>query len=282
MARSVRTDLAVHHFGRPAGQAPTVVLLHGAIESALCWADAITRWENDYHIVAVDARGHGESPGLSRPEEAYFFSESMTTDMIAVLTDAAEAAGHPVLLIGHSMGARIAAFAAASVPHLVCGLVLEDPSWWVPEEGPNPWLSRDHQFDDPFDQVNEVSFAELGDLVDKAYPNWSEAERRALTRAMVQVDGEMMERRLYKKRRAWSPTARQLAHGRRRVPTMLLVGSHEVIVEEPSRDLLAECAPEIEVVIVEGAGHCVRRDQPETYHRHVDAFLNTHSAGRAR
>ncbi len=273
------TDLAVHHFGLDPKDAPTVVILHGAVESAHCWADAIQRWSSQFHIVAPDARGHGASPRMSAPEMAFIGTEVMTTDAIAVLSDVFADTGRPALVIGHSMGARIAAFAAAAVPHTVAGLVLEDPPWWVPEEGPNPWLSRDVEFDDPLTDpdASEATIDELAAAMATLNPAWATSELRPLALAARQVDQEMLQRRAFEKRRPWTPTIRQLAHGRCSVPTMLVTGTGAVIVEESARSLLSEVAPEVSVIVIEDAGHCVRRDQAEAYHSYVDHFLATHA-----
>ena len=43
--------------------APVLVLSHGITDSAACWAEAVDRWSAaGYRIVALDARGHGDSP----------------------------------------------------------------------------------------------------------------------------------------------------------------------------------------------------------------------------
>ena len=33
----------------------------------------------------------------------------------------------------------------------------------------------------------------------------------------------------------------------------------------------------LEVAVVDGAGHCVRRDQPEAFHARVDPWLAAHA-----
>ncbi|MFI7108168.1 alpha/beta fold hydrolase [Nonomuraea sp. NPDC050227] len=267
------TDLFVREYGRDAADAPAILILHGAVESGACYGDAVDRWGGDYHIVAPDARGHGESPGRLPEHEGVPSTDVMVQDAIDILKDMLDETGRKTLVVGHSMGARIAAFVAADAPHLVAGVVLEDPPWWVPEAGPNPWLSVEQTTKDPFDYAETASVEELVDMQRELKPHWAEQELRPLAEAMKAVDIDYMQQRVHEKRRIWTPTARQITVGPAGVPALLVTGTGDVIVDKHSRERLTAVAPGFDVVVIEGAHHCVRRDKPEEYHRHVDAFL---------
>lgn len=269
------TDLFVREYGRGAAEAPAILILHGAVESGACYGDAVDRWGGDFHIVAPDARGHGKSPGRRPDHEGVPSTDVMVQDAVDILGDLLAATGRKTLVVGHSMGARIAAFVAADAPHLVAGVVLEDPPWWVPEAGPNPWLSvpADQRERDPFDEVDTSTLDELVALQRELKPHWPEQELLPLAEAMKAVDTDYMDQRLHEKRRIWTPTARQITVGPAGVPALLVTGTGDVIVDKHSRDRLTAVAPGFDVVVIDGAGHCVRRDVPEEYHRHVDAFL---------
>jgi hypothetical protein len=47
------------HYLRSGGDLPAVVLAHGALDDARCWARVAEALAPDYDVVAVDARGHG-------------------------------------------------------------------------------------------------------------------------------------------------------------------------------------------------------------------------------
>ncbi|MGO4102918.1 alpha/beta hydrolase [Leifsonia sp. YAF41] len=271
------TDLFVREYGRRASEAPSVLILHGAVESGECWGDAVDRWGGSFNIVAPDARGHGKSPGMAPEHAGIPSTDVMVADAIDILSDLLESSGRKTLIVGHSMGARIAAFVAADAPHLVAGVVLEDPPWWVPEDGPNPWLSVEPRLEDPFDYADTMSLDELVAMQRSQNAAWPESELRPLAEAMKNVDNEYMARRLHEKRRFWTPTARQITVGPAGVPAMLITGSGDVIVDRHSRDLLNAVAPGFDVVVIEGAHHCVRRDRGDEYHRHVDRFLAENS-----
>ena len=88
---------------------PTTVLVHGLDSSKETWsgvlADLATR---GYPAIAVDLRGHGESP-LGAPDE--FGPRALSRDVISAV--AAAGVPRPYVLVGHSMGGRIAMRAAA-------------------------------------------------------------------------------------------------------------------------------------------------------------------------
>jgi pimeloyl-ACP methyl ester carboxylesterase len=95
--------------GRGGAGAPIVVLLHGHGRSRWDSLRRASAWVERAALVALpDLRGHGDAPGrgsLGRREPA---------DVVRVLAEAeARAPGHPVILVGHSLGAVVAIHAAA-------------------------------------------------------------------------------------------------------------------------------------------------------------------------
>jgi pimeloyl-ACP methyl ester carboxylesterase len=97
-----------------------VLFLHGV---GRCWQDFTAlagalacRWQ----INALDFRGHG---GSARTPGKYLVRDYVR-DVVAVVKHAIK---RPTILYGHSLGAMAAAGAAAEIPELVRGLVLEDP-----------------------------------------------------------------------------------------------------------------------------------------------------------
>jgi pimeloyl-ACP methyl ester carboxylesterase len=73
-----------------------------------------------YHVYAVDVRGHGKSDWTTGN---YTFT-SIGRDMTAFLENVVR---EPAIISGNSSGGLIALWLAANHPHLVRGVVLEDP-----------------------------------------------------------------------------------------------------------------------------------------------------------
>ncbi len=97
----------------------TVLLLHGLTGVAEVWAPTVGFLSNQRTYIAVDQRGHGQSP--CDPDMDYrvgaFVSD--TKDLIRRL-------GRPVHLVGHSMGARVTLVLAARYPELLRSAVIVD------------------------------------------------------------------------------------------------------------------------------------------------------------
>ena len=115
------------------GSGPPVVLVHGASASSIWWHAVLPRLAERHHVIALDLSGHGDS-GRRRTYDVAAWSRE-----VAGVIDAA--AGGPVVLVGHSLGGRIAAITAADRPDRVIGLVqvdsfVRDPARHVPHVFP--------------------------------------------------------------------------------------------------------------------------------------------------
>lgn len=139
--------LAYREAGDPA--APPLLLLHALGESSLSWDPLLDDLAAlGYHVLAPDARGHGDS---DRPGEYGY--ELLAADTVA-FCDALAPAPAAVTVVGHSMGAATAALVTTLLtdgnPGRVTRLVLEDATPVRPG-GPafEPFEKPDHPV--PFD-----------------------------------------------------------------------------------------------------------------------------------
>jgi 2-succinyl-6-hydroxy-2,4-cyclohexadiene-1-carboxylate synthase len=91
----------------------TLVLLHGFTNTGASWHGVTARLPERYRPLAPDIRGHGEASGR-RP-----------VSLNAVIDDIAGLAGpDPFVLVGYSMGGRLALHAAFALGEQVVALVL--------------------------------------------------------------------------------------------------------------------------------------------------------------
>jgi acyl transferase domain-containing protein/thioesterase domain-containing protein/LPS sulfotransferase NodH len=99
---------------------PTVVCVHGLLDHGAAWeAVAQSLAAAGYRVVAPDLRGHGHSDHVGPGSSYHFFD--FVADLDAVVGELATA---PVTLIGHSLGATVAACYAAARPQQIAQLIL--------------------------------------------------------------------------------------------------------------------------------------------------------------
>lgn len=114
---------------RDAGNGQPVVLLHGGGLDNRMWDPQFASLAADHRVIAVDARGHGQS---STPRDAF-----RHTDDLAELCERLDI--DSAVLIGISMGAGTAVDTAVEHPGLVRGLVISGTGTSAPDFR-DPWV----------------------------------------------------------------------------------------------------------------------------------------------
>jgi pimeloyl-ACP methyl ester carboxylesterase len=106
----------------PISSSPTVILLHGLGDGADIWRPMMAAWKTPLTVIAFDLPGHGGSPSLAPAE----YQVSRLADLVAEAL-AQQGIVRPVL-VGHSLGARIAVELAARATLNPRGTILVDMS----------------------------------------------------------------------------------------------------------------------------------------------------------
>ena len=107
---------------------PPLVLLHGVTRCWQDWNPLLPALTEHWQVFALDHRGHGKSGRVPPHYRVADFAQ----DAIALLD--AHVPGQAVVL-GHSLGAMVAAMVAAERPGRVRALILEDPPGTTLAEG---------------------------------------------------------------------------------------------------------------------------------------------------
>lgn len=95
-----------------------VIFLHFGGGNLMMWQGVVPHFQDDYHLVLVDLRGHGKS---DKPQQGYHI-EQMAEDVTAVMEHLELGKAH---LVGSSLGAEVGLSLAASYPERVLSLVLD-------------------------------------------------------------------------------------------------------------------------------------------------------------
>ena len=95
------------------------MLLHGLASTCHIWDMVAPILAQDYSVIALDQRGHGES---AKPNQGYDFA-SVSQDVLGVI---AQRGGGAPVVVGHSWGGSVALEMAVRAPESVKGMAWID------------------------------------------------------------------------------------------------------------------------------------------------------------
>ncbi|MDH6061220.1 alpha/beta hydrolase [Chrysosporum bergii ANA360D] len=104
-----------------------LLLLHGLADNALVWLQLAEHLAPDYHIIAPDMRGHGDS---SKPKSDYTFASAIA-DLEALMDHLGWSSAQ---VVSHSWTGKLAVIWARNNPQRLRSMVLVDPIfiWKMP------------------------------------------------------------------------------------------------------------------------------------------------------
>jgi pimeloyl-ACP methyl ester carboxylesterase len=269
-APDLDTDLVVRRHGRPHNEAPTLVFLHGLTDSGSGWPGAVEHWGADYAILSFDARGHGDSPRFTPEQLDAHPGDVMVEDATALL----EQLGSPPVLVGHSLGGAVALTVAVQRPDLVRAVVLEDPAPLGPGDPQRePTRGKDY-LAGVEESIAAPDESTLLRLRREKHPTWAEDELLVSGLAEQKMDTDYLGGGDYRPGTPWPDLFEALV-----VPALVVTGdAHEgICVDSEMEEGIASIGnPNVTVVRLSGAGHCVRREQPARFFEVVDSWLASH------
>jgi pimeloyl-ACP methyl ester carboxylesterase len=102
-----------------------LVLVHGSGAHSAWWHAVVPLLAGRWRVLTLDLSGHGDSD-----HRAAYDGQTWAAELLAVL-DAARC--HRPVVAAHSLGGRVALFAATAQPERFAGLVLLDTGIWAPD-----------------------------------------------------------------------------------------------------------------------------------------------------
>lgn len=160
-----------------------LLLLHGLADSAWVWSSLAEYLAIDYHIVAPDLRGHGES---SKPETGYS-SSLIVEDLEALMNHLGWNQAH---ILGHSWSAKVATIWATLHPERFSSLILVDPFYI--DKLPNwfeitfPFLYRVLPFLQGMGPFKSLAAAEQKAQKLKQYRQWTPLQQKVFRESIEQ------------------------------------------------------------------------------------------------
>jgi len=261
---------------------PPLLMLHGGRDHCRNWDWAAAALRDDWHVIAPDLRGHGDSQWS--PDGSYTMA-GYIYDLAQLIHQQRLA---PVTIVAHSLGGQIALRYAGIHPKAVTRLVaiegLGPPPAWLAQAASKTIVERMEEW--IAEQRN------LAGRLPRRYPSIEDAFRRMqeenphLTAEQARhltVHGvNQNEDGTYSWKfdnyvRAWPPYDMrggdiQLLWSRIECPTLLLYGK-ESRAGNPAEDGRARHFRNARVVGIERAGHWLHHDRHDDFLRIIREFL---------
>jgi pimeloyl-ACP methyl ester carboxylesterase len=274
--------LRLHYVDWGNASAPPLVLVHGGQDHCRNWDWVAQDLRRDFHIIAPDLRGHGDSawsPSGDYSMTAYVYDLAQLIHQLAL---------GPVRIVSHSLGGSISLRYAGIFPETVEKIVaiegLGPSPKMLAERGETPvekrisdWITRERglasrlprryaSIEDAFARMQ----AENGHL--------SAEQARYLTiHGVSQNEDGTYSWKFDNYVRGWSPVDLPLDElhrlwGNIACPTLLVNGA-ESWASNPETDGRAAHFRHARVKVFERAGHWVQHDRLEAFLAEVRAFL---------
>jgi pimeloyl-ACP methyl ester carboxylesterase len=164
----VSQRLRLHYVDWGNAAAPTLVLVHGNRDHARSWDWVARALRHEWHVVALDLRGHGDSAWV-------YGGPYAIADNVLDLANLIDALGPgPVSLVGHSLGGSVTVMYAGTYPERVRKLVS------IEGLGPPPAIIERMRARPPHERMQEWirQMRDLAGRQPRRYPSLEAAAKR--------------------------------------------------------------------------------------------------------
>jgi N-formylmaleamate deformylase len=237
---------------------PAIILIPGITSPAVTWGFVANVFGRTFDTYIIDVRGRGlseASPGLD------YSLDAQADDVIEL----AKALGlERFALVGHSMGARIAARAARRNPAGLSSVVLVDP----PVSGPG---RREYPGKLPW-YVDSMALARAGmdaEAMRSFCPTWTEAERQLRAEWLHTCD----ERAVLESYQGFHTDDFHTDAAHLSVPALLITAERGDVVRDDDVAELQRATPSMLHVRVPDAGHMIPWDNAIGFYAAFGDFL---------
>jgi pimeloyl-ACP methyl ester carboxylesterase len=258
--------------------APPLLLVHGGLDHSRSWDHLAQALRADFHVVAPDLRGHGDSGWATG-------SSYSLADHVYDLTNLVKSEGFgPVAIVGHSMGGMVSLTYAGAFPERVSKLVVLDGVTNFPARRPKPADVRISDWAGDLDKLAKRKIHRYATVADGAErivgrnPRLTRAQAMHLaTHGMKRNDDGSFSWKYDPYLRARAPYRLSLEDNiglwsRIACPT-LLVAASESFLPDPEKAGVMSHFKHAELAKIAGAGHWLQHDRPDEVLGLIQRFL---------
>jgi esterase len=258
-------------FYKVIGEGQPLFILHGLFGQSDNWNSIGKKIaEQGFQVFLVDLRNHGNSP-----HSDVWNYDVMSADILELIDDTAAVEGEKIILLGHSMGGKVAMQFAINHPDSVAKLIVAD-------------MGVKYRVPDNQDVLNALNSIDLSALKSRKEAG-VELQKYLHNEGLVQF----LLKNLYWKKDAfgneselawkfnWDAMAGQLEEVSKAiktdtpclVETLFIRGGNSNYVLDSDVDALQLIFPKSQLVTVEGAGHWLHADKPHDFLEKIIAFV---------
>ena len=249
---------------------PVVVLLHGFGDSYTSWEGWVPVLKPQFRVISLDFPGHG----LTRAPEGYQLTGIGLADLVDAF--AAQLALPPFAVAGNSMGGGVAWQLAVRHPERLSALILVDAAGFPNEKPPGELplafkilkypigraLLRNIDNRPLIDSGLKVDVYDKSVITPAFVDRWAEFQRAPGHRAILMALNPLGFNQA---------TAAALQNIK--VPTLILHGDSDVLIEPASAQKFAAAIPGAKVIIYPKVGHLPQIEIPQRSAADVAEFL---------
>lgn len=241
---------------------PGVVFIHAFPLNRMMWAPQVEELGGVFDVVAPDMRGQGASDLPDGPVSM----ERMADDVYTLVTKLEIA---PATLVGVSMGGYVALAFARKYPEALRALVLADTR--ATADTPEAKAAR-------YEMIRDVAANGPAAIAEEMLPKLLSKETVEAKSGLVVEVRRMIETTSpagiagalagMAERRDATDVLSSIA-----VPTLVIVGSEDVVTPESDARALADAIPGARLEVIEGAAHLSSLERPDEFNELVREFL---------
>jgi len=244
------------------GKGKPLIIAHGYFGMSDNWKSMAMQFATDFEVHVIDQRNHGRS----------FHSDDFNYDLM--VDDLYQYINHyqlkDVMLLGHSMGGKMAMLFAVTFPELIEKLVIVDiaPKYYPPHH------------DYILKALNSVDFDKIS----------SRKEIAKIIRTYIDEEAvvQFLLKNVYWKSKgqlAYRFNLKSLTENNNEVsealpafttfekPTLFLKGEHSGYISSEDTTLIKTHFPLAKIITVKNSGHWVHADNPDDFYDKVAQFL---------
>ena len=256
--------LRLHYLDWGSPDKQPFIMLHGIGRVAHSFDHIAPKFNQDYHVMAIDMRGHGDSAWSS---EGAYLVQDYAKDLEAFV---AQLNLRNIVLLGNSTGGRVVQVYAGMRPERVAKLVVEDVGPERTNEIASGFARRVQQEENGWPSEDEL----LASLMRGSTASEELQRNYAHFGSKKRADGRVVWKRDPNLVKGFVPTELWAQVLKITCPTIYILGGASSIVPPETQQKLRESLLVVQIVTMPKLGHYPHQEAPQEYIRIVQTFLS--------